>query len=975
MAIITFAVLSTSLVRSEQTATSRSLGIKPQLERKDTYMLNLRYPVSGPYAWDIPHQNRSPTDADRCIKAAVSMVDSYFGGNLSQDRIAYHVYHEVLNYQSPRDDLGDPTAGVVDVSVTDLLRWALPGATVFRIQGKPDFAEIKYYIDSNVPIVRDDGSNNHFITVIDGYDTNGQMVYVIDPLTGNESKVPYDGLDVFVLWLATGDHITARSDEPTIWMDSDGDGVVDFDEINRFHTNPYNNDTYGLGMNDKTVIKHIYMDQLTFPTATFKCSAEAASINEQVTFDASESHGNITAYTWKFGDGNVTTVTKPTINHAYNKLGTYNVTLTVKDNNGLWNITTSSVTIRIQNVSDAAFYRQTPDRKGYAPTEGPKTPDLLWTSSLNGSVTTSPTVIDGKVFVGTSSGRFYALDMTTGQIIWTLNAGSPISSSPAFQDGVVFFGTENPGEIYAIDAHTGLLKWLYQVPSGAAVYSSPAVVDDRVIVGSSDGNLLCLNQWTGKVLWTVYLGGDDLTSPAIQNGTVFVTSDVGVQAVDMLTGTLIWEYTTSWPITSCPAVADGLVFVGSENNDHVYALDHSTGNLVWSFWTGGFLTPPAVDSSKQLVIVGSKDYRLYCLDEHTGSLKWAYINGPKYLTAPTISANGLVYVGTSDGNLCCVNETTGEEIWRYNVSTAMPSSPSIDYEHVFVGTLEGKIYCFGQRFPVHNITVSNLTVSESEVPQGYSVQINVTAENHGDSVETFNMTTYANGTAIDTKEITIMNGSSKNIAFTWNTTGVVIGTYTISAYAHPLPYETNTADNNLTGGTINIVSSPDVAVTNVEHSKDIVGQGFTMHVEATVKNIGPLTETFNVTAYANTTTIQTVTLTLASGSSKNLTFTWDTRGFAKGNYTISAYAHPLPYETDIENNNLTALGKIRVVMAGDADLDKVITIIDVVRVTGIYGAMKGRDKNYDPNMDWNDDGIINILDVVIVTGRYAQKDP
>ncbi len=94
MAIIIFASLSTPFAKSEQAATSRSLGIRPQLERKDTYMLDLHYPLSGPYAWDIPHENISSNDEIRGMKAASSMIASYYGGNLSQDRIAYHVYHE-----------------------------------------------------------------------------------------------------------------------------------------------------------------------------------------------------------------------------------------------------------------------------------------------------------------------------------------------------------------------------------------------------------------------------------------------------------------------------------------------------------------------------------------------------------------------------------------------------------------------------------------------------------------------------------------------------------------------------------------------------------------------------------------------------------------------------------------------------------------------------------------------------------------
>ena len=781
-------------------------------------MLDLQYPVSGPYAWDIPHEKTGSNDEIRGMKATLSMFASYFGGNLSQDRIAYYVYHEAQHYKSPEEDLGDGSGILTGLNVVDLLFWELSGARVARLGGKPDFSEIKNWIDSNIPIIRDGGGDSHFITVIDGYDTDGEMAYLIDPVTGNESRVPYDSLDTFVMWIVSGDHVTAKSDEPTIWMDSDRDGVVDFDETNRFHTDPYNHDTHGLGIDDKTVIKYIYKDHLTFPTVTFTHSPEAPLIDEQVIFNASQSRGNITSYTWKFGDGNVTTVTNPIIEHAYNQQGTYNVTLTVNDDNGLWNITTSSVTALAnpthdENVSGTAFYRQSLDRTAYAQTDGPVTPDVLWTINLNDSVTTSPAVADARVFVGTSGGAFLALNLTTGEIIWTFNAGSPISSSPAFHNGVVFFGTENPGKIYAVDARTGLARWLYQVPTGAAVYSSPAVVDDKVIVGSSDGRLICLDRWEGQVLWTAALGGGFLSSAAVQNGTVFVASTLGVHAIDLQAGTSIWQFATSDRVTSCPAVADGLVFVGTDNDDHVYALNQSTGHLVWSLWTSGWLTPPAVDSSRQLVILGCKDFRVYCLEERTGFLVWTYFTAPNFPSAPTISANGLAYVGTSDGNLICLNETTGEAAWKYNVNASIVAAPSISDRHVFAGTLEGKIYCFGPPFPVNNstaadIAVSDMTVSKSEVAQGQSLRMNTTAENHGDSTETFALTIYANDTAIATRLTTVMNGSSTTVTVIWDTTDFATGNYTLSVYAHPVPGETNTANNNLTSPVTVMVMMP-----------------------------------------------------------------------------------------------------------------------------------------------------------------------
>lgn len=255
---------STYMVKFQQSAyavNSHDLGITPKLERKDTYMLCLEgCPLYGLNAWDKPHETLSNHSSARGMGAVISMVASYYGGNLSQDRIAYYLYAEYLNDSIPENDLGHEK-GLVGLNIVPILRWALNDAAVARPgeTGKPDFEDIKYRLDRNFPVIRDDGTTEHRITLIDGYtiEEEGEFVHVIDPLTGTESKVLYENLSVYLVWYpyVYDGVITARSDEPTIWTDSDGDGIVDFDEINRFHTDPYNPDTDGDGIDDKTEIR------------------------------------------------------------------------------------------------------------------------------------------------------------------------------------------------------------------------------------------------------------------------------------------------------------------------------------------------------------------------------------------------------------------------------------------------------------------------------------------------------------------------------------------------------------------------------------------------------------------------------------------------------------------------------------------------------------------------------------------------
>ncbi|UCE16079.1 MAG: right-handed parallel beta-helix repeat-containing protein [Candidatus Bathyarchaeota archaeon] len=111
----------------------------------------------------------------------------------------------------------------------------------------------------------------------------------------------------------------------------------------------------------------------------------------------------------------------------------------------------------------------------------------------------------------------------------------------------------------------------------------------------------------------------------------------------------------------------------------------------------------------------------------------------------------------------------------------------------------------------------------------------------------------------------------------------------------------------------------DIGITNITTSKTVVGQGYSLNITMKILNYGINTETFNLTVYANTTTIQTITnVVLTSRNSTSINLTWNTTGVPYGNYTISANAIILEGETDIVDNTLID-GWVVVTIAGDAD--------------------------------------------------------
>lgn len=335
------------------------------------------------------------------------------------------------------------------------------------------------------------------------------------------------------------------------------------------------------------------------------------------------------------------------------------------------------------------------------------------------SAWSQPTVLGGRVFVGSHNGTVYSLDAKTGCVWWTYSAKSSVRSAIVLApagDGkkyLAYFG-DTAANLYALDAATGAEVWHAQIEQHpfARASGSPVVYQDRVYVGVASfeeifgatptyecctfrGSLSAFDARTGARIWKTYL--------------VPEPKPIGKSAA----GKTIWGPSGAG-IWSAPTidVKRGLIYAGTGNtytapqldtSDAVVAFDLKTGKIRWVqqatpkdiFISGcrpnsknpicpedvgpdfDFGQPPMLGKTpggREALFIGQKSGVGWALDpDNKGAVLWQYragkgsaLGGMEWGSAMDESK---VYFPVSDivlpnpGGLHAVSLATGERVW------------------------------------------------------------------------------------------------------------------------------------------------------------------------------------------------------------------------------------------------------------------------------------------------------------------------
>jgi outer membrane protein assembly factor BamB/predicted phosphodiesterase len=289
---------------------------------------------------------------------------------------------------------------------------------------------------------------------------------------------------------------------------------------------------------------------------------------------------------------------------------------------------------------------------------------IKWKKDLHASVSTGITVFENKLYVTTTDGLLYCFS-ADGKELWRFNANGTLISGAAIALGVVAIVTHD-GDIYTLRAETGELiqsiglgekvtsqvvavktnfrdedtygllmgtiggKMIFydmfslnpiweNTSAGAMIQDKPLIVNDRIIYGSRDGSLYCIDIKTGTLNWkwpsnTDYINAPAVCTPVTDGNNIYIaTPDKFITCINLLLGKTVWEKKEFNAYESIGISADKKrIFVKSAQNKFI-VVAAKDGKLVKEYdgKFGGDLSPSEPFEYNGSILFGAKNGNIY----------------------------------------------------------------------------------------------------------------------------------------------------------------------------------------------------------------------------------------------------------------------------------------------------------------------------------------------------------------------------
>lgn len=246
-----------------------------------------------------------------------------------------------------------------------------------------------------------------------------------------------------------------------------------------------------------------------------------------------------------------------------------------------------------------------------------------WMENFTGSRST-PTLIDGLLYIETSMGRVICFDALDGTEKWSVdmlkdlhgvNVRFGYSEGLLLNNNLVYCFPGGPDtNAVALDRFNGKIVWVSKAMGDSTAYTSPALItlpSRKIIVNFSIHNLIGLDAATGELLWSKQLKGPgDIhgNTPLFDNGSIYFLAGSGSGAVKLALSDDGRSVTEVWNNSSITDVHGGFVKVGN----YIYTSQYKPRRYCSIDATTGLLSDSLKFDKGSLIFA---DDMLYCYTE------------------------------------------------------------------------------------------------------------------------------------------------------------------------------------------------------------------------------------------------------------------------------------------------------------------------------------------------------------------------
>ncbi|PIR32183.1 MAG: hypothetical protein COV36_04815 [Alphaproteobacteria bacterium CG11_big_fil_rev_8_21_14_0_20_44_7] len=202
----------------------------------------------------------------------------------------------------------------------------------------------------------------------------------------------------------------------------------------------------------------------------------------------------------------------------------------------------------------------------------------IWRKELGMPIRNAPIVSARKVFVSTNDNRLFALDAETGDTLWRHTGASEVTqifgaAKPAIKNSVLV-AAYSSGEVFGVNSELGRELWTELLSLGSDrtkassgltdITASPLIVDGITYITSHSGNLAALNLVNGFRIWEQPIGSG--TTPWAAGRFLFiVTTDGELVALNRFDGRIKWVTTLrnsdEYSVFSGPIIAGDKILI------------------------------------------------------------------------------------------------------------------------------------------------------------------------------------------------------------------------------------------------------------------------------------------------------------------------------------------------------------------------------------------------------------------------------